>query len=122
MRRTVMSALATLVCCAPVVAGFAAGSAHAQTVIVAPPGAVVLPEYDPRPRVRYYAAPYAYGPAVDGVYARRGYALPPEVDYVPAPAFVMVPLRPSSCGRYRYWDGDRCVDARYDPPYVGPRW
>jgi hypothetical protein len=97
--------------------------ARAQTIVVAPPGAVVLPEYDPRPRVRYYAAPYAYGPAVDGAYGRRVYAPPPaEVDYVPAPAFVMVPLRPSSCGRYRYWDGDRCLDARYDPPYIGPRW
>jgi hypothetical protein len=21
------------------------------------------------------------------------------------------------CGTYRYWDGDRCVDARFVPPY-----
>lgn len=49
--------------------------------------------------------------------------------YLPAPAYayappliVLVPVRPASCGRYRYWDGERCADARYDPPYVGPRW
>ncbi len=29
--------------------------------------------------------------------------------------------RPTSCGRFRYWDGDRCVDARDNPPDVGPR-
>jgi len=26
-----------------------------------------------------------------------------------------------SCGEYRYWDGERCVDARYHNPYLGPR-
>jgi len=30
--------------------------------------------------------------------------------------------RPRSCGEYHYWDGRRCVDARYYPPYVGPKW
>jgi hypothetical protein len=29
--------------------------------------------------------------------------------------------RPASCGQYRYWNGDRCVDARYNNPYLGPR-
>jgi hypothetical protein len=37
------------------------------------------------------------------------------------PLVVIVPVRPASCGQYRYWDGDRCVDARYHTPYLGPR-
>lgn len=48
-----------------------------------------------------------------------------DVD-VPAPTLnppiiAIVPVRPVSCGEYRYWDGERCVDARYHTPYVGPR-
>lgn len=23
---------------------------------------------------------------------------------------------PVNCGRFRYWDGDYCADARFDPP------
>lgn len=42
-----------------------------------------------------------------------------EVD---APAIVVLPPpRPLSCGEYRYWSGERCVDARYNNPYIGPR-
>jgi hypothetical protein len=37
------------------------------------------------------------------------------------PVVAIVPVRPTSCGEYRYWDGDRCVDARYNNPYLGPR-
>jgi hypothetical protein len=37
------------------------------------------------------------------------------------PLVVIVPVRPASCGQYRYWNGDRCVDARYHDPYIGPR-
>ena len=66
------------------------------------------PAYYPPPPVRVYRVPppppvVVYEPPVYGWY----YAPPP---------------RPSSCGRYRYWNGDRCTDARYNPPYVGPRW
>ncbi len=39
-----------------------------------------------------------------------------------APVFGWVVTRPQSCGRYRYWDGDGCRDARWHAPYVGPRW
>jgi hypothetical protein len=35
---------------------------------------------------------------------------------------VIVPLRPSSCGQYRYWNGSVCVDARYNTPYLGRRY
>lgn len=38
------------------------------------------------------------------------------------PVIIVVPMRPASCGQYRYWDGEHCADARFDPPYVGPRW
>ncbi len=38
------------------------------------------------------------------------------------PVYGWVIIRPSSCGKYRYWNGVRCVDARYRPPYVGPKW
>ena len=37
------------------------------------------------------------------------------------PIVAIVPVRPTSCGEYRYWNGDRCVDARYNDPYLGPR-
>jgi hypothetical protein len=51
----------------------------------------------------------------------RGYSSPPVAEYVP-PAPVLIPLRPRSCGSYRYWNGEYCADARYERPYVGPRW
>ena len=37
------------------------------------------------------------------------------------PIIAIVPVRPVSCGEYNYWDGERCVDARYNKPYLGPR-
>lgn len=49
------------------------------------------------------------------------YPPPPVLSYAPPP-ILLVPVRPASCGQYRYWDGERCADARFDPPYVGPRW
>jgi hypothetical protein len=67
----------------------------------------------------YYYPPEAYLPPP-----------PPVVRVVPPPAVVyeppvygwISPPRPASCGKYRYWNGEYCADARYDPPYVGPRW
>jgi hypothetical protein len=67
------------------------------------------PEYDlpPPPPVRGYR----YGPP------------PPVVVYEPPVyGWLALPPPPSSCGKYRYWNGVRCADARYDPPYIGPRW
>jgi hypothetical protein len=53
---------------------------------------------------------------------------PPVVDAVPevgaVPVVPVVPLpppRPLSCGEYRYWNGEACVDARYNNPYLGPK-
>jgi hypothetical protein len=63
----------------------------------------------------------------------RRYGYPPVVVPVPvpvpevnapalnAPIVVEIPARPASCGEYRYWDGERCLDARYNKPYLGPR-
>ncbi len=53
------------------------------------------------------------------------YAPPPVV--VGAPPYVygwppLPPPRPASCGQYHYWNGAFCADARFRPPYVGPRW
>jgi len=56
---------------------------------------------------------------------------PPVVRVVPAPHVMvyetpvyrwLAPPRPSNCGKYRYWNGEYCADARYEPPYTGPRW
>ena len=64
------------------------------------------PEYDlpPPPVVRVY--PYA----------------PPATAYEPPVYGWLAPPRPASCGKYRYWNGGYCADARRDPPYIGPRW
>lgn len=57
--------------------------------------------------------------------ARRIYrqAPPPIVVYEPPVyGWISPPPRPASCGEYHYWNGTRCADARWDPPYTGPRW
>jgi hypothetical protein len=54
---------------------------------------------------------------------RYGY-VPEATPYAPAVVgddVVFVPLRPASCGEYRFWNGVRCADARYETPYIGPR-
>lgn len=68
-------------------------------------------------------------------YERPAYRPPPPPPpvriyrYAPPPAFYeppvygwIAPPRPASCGKYRYWNGEYCADARFDPPYTGPRW
>ena len=48
---------------------------------------------------------------------------PPPAEYYDAPDYGwMPPPQPASCGKYRSWNGEYCADARYRPPYVGPRW
>lgn len=54
--------------------------------------------------------------------ARRIYRqAPPIVVYEPPVYGWISPPRPASCGEFRYWNGVRCADARWDPPYTGPR-
>jgi hypothetical protein len=65
-----------------------------------------------------YAPPRYFAPPAVGYYPRPPYAYgPPVTDYAPLP-----PPRPTSCGRYRYWNGEYCADARYERPYLGPKW
>lgn len=51
------------------------------------------------------------------IYPDEPYYEPPLVyRYRSAPPAVAVPVRPVSCGEFRYWNGERCVDARVVPP------
>lgn len=64
---------------------------------------------------------------------RRGYGpgVVPEIVVEGAPVIVegppvtvvpmLPPPRPLSCGEYHFWNGERCVDARYNPVDVGPK-
>ena len=61
--------------------------------------------------------PYATPPVV--VVPQPAPVVPPVV--VEQPVIVVPPPRPASCGEYRYWNGQYCVDARYNRPYLGPR-
>lgn len=62
----------------------------------------------------------------DGPPSRAVQLAPPPPTLLPPAAgpavFGWVAVRPASCGEFRYWDGTQCLDARDDPPYVGPRW
>ena len=71
----------------------------------------------------YFPPPAYYGPPAAPYYPRPqyGYAPPPAVHYPSAP-YAVEPIRPRSCGKYRYWNGEYCADARYERPYVGPKW
>src|SRR5262249_24603635 len=61
---------------------------------------------------RYYDYPGAY--AVPPVVAPAPAVTPPVV--VQQPVVVVPPPRPTSCGEFHYWNGQYCVDARYNRP------
>jgi hypothetical protein len=67
------------------------------------------------PPSSYYAPPRYYERHAFPSYSSRVY------DYA-APAYIDEPPRPTSCGQYRYWNGEYCADARYERPYLGPKW
>ena len=48
-------------------------------------------------------------------------AIENEIVAAPGEPIVISPVRPRSCGEYRYWNGFACVDARYNDPYLGPK-
>ncbi len=74
--------------------------------------------HTPTPRADIYRQS---GPPAAIVYERPRFTPPtPPVYY--EPPVVYVPPRPVSCGQYRFWNGDYCADARYEKPYLGPRW
>ena len=57
-----------------------------------------------------------------GVWPTRGRnAYDEETGVVAAPGepIILAPVRPRSCGQYRYWNGYACVDARYNNPDLG---
>lgn len=71
----------------------------------------------------YYEAPRRYGPAPlvpPAPVFRRPW--PSAAEYGPPVYEWLPPPRPTSCGVFRYWNGERCADARHYPPYIGPRW
>jgi len=63
------------------------------------------------PRPRYYAPPPGF----------TGFVPAPPPGYEPPGYGYLLPPRPLSCGKFRYWNGRFCADARRDPPYTGPR-
>ncbi len=80
--------------------------------------------YVPPEPARIYRVPPFAPPVVE---YRRPLPYPPLTVYRPPVDGWQVapwglPPRPASCGKYRYWDGEGCADARYHPPYLGPRW
>ena len=94
-------------------------------------GAQTLGYYGPPDR--FYVAPPAYYLPPPFAFAPPWYFAPPPSQYYPRAAYVpphmgydplleASPPRPRSCGRYRYWNGEYCADARYERPYVGPKW
>ncbi len=38
------------------------------------------------------------------------------VDQPAARVYGYTAIRPIDCGTFHYWNGERCADARYDPP------
>jgi len=70
----------------------------------------------------YYDTPY--GPDVMIIERRMEIYrdAPIVVDRYAPSDYVRAYERPRSCGVYRYWDGIGCVDVRYVPPYLGPKW
>jgi len=69
---------------------------------------------------RYYGYPGAYAVPPVVVVPQAAPVAPPVVADQPA-VVVVPPSRPASCGQYHYWNGQYCVDARYNRPYLGPR-
>jgi hypothetical protein len=85
------------------VSAFAAGGAIAQDVYVEEAAPIDEPYVDHRAYVAPEADVDADAPgiAVDGP---RVYGWSAEA------------LRPENCGTFKYWNGEYCADARYEPP------
>jgi hypothetical protein len=75
--------------------------------------------YAPAP---YYAPPNYYTPPAPSYGGPQYGYVPPAPSYYAPPEPPPEALRPRSCGKYRYWNGEYCADARYERPYVGPKW
>jgi hypothetical protein len=104
----------------------ALGTANGVVVAAPAPGTAWSKAPSPLQPVGYWDRQYRrYGP----------YAVPPAAVVVPPVVVpqpvvppvvveqpvIVLPPRPASCGEYRDWNGQYCVDARYNRPYLGPR-
>lgn len=129
-RVLIVTAFASLAAGLVIADPVAATPIKAVTALKGPAAATELAQYsyfddryydDPyRPR-RIYPPSYYYGPPRPyEPRAFRDYA-PRVYDYTP-PAYFEESARPTSCGQYRYWNGEYCADARYERPYLGPKW
>jgi hypothetical protein len=98
--------------------------------VVPPPSGAVINQapiadgtYVPPPPV---TAPVTQEPVV--VPAAPAAAATAQAPVVAAPApviaqpVIVAPPRPASCGEFRFWNGFACVDARFNTPYLGPRY
>ncbi|HSD92247.1 MAG TPA: hypothetical protein VLB11_04390 [Methyloceanibacter sp.] len=101
------------------------GQAGAGPAVVASPAA--SQSFTEKAGWRRYCRRYGCGP--DVVYpgavvvpeAEAEFDAEAEIESDAPAVIVLPPPRPLSCGQYRYWNGVRCVDARYTDPYLGPR-
>jgi hypothetical protein len=71
------------------------------------------------PGVYYWQRPNVYGPSRS---AAPPPPPPPSVQYFSPPAvqYFSPPTPAGHCGTMRFWDGERCVDARRRSPYENP--
>ena len=115
MRRVIIALAATI---AGLTASATSSNAAPSATLTSPmadDGLVQTVQIFPR---RYYRQhPYGTPPVV---------GVQPVVPVVPPavaqePVIVVPPPRPTSCGQYHYWNGQNCVDARYNRPYLGTR-
>ena len=74
-------------------------------------------------RRRYYRRNGVWPPvSVPRAAVEEGVIVDEDVVVLPnEPVVRIIPARPVSCGEFHYWDGERCVDARFHDPYTGPR-
>ncbi len=99
--------------------------------VVAPPAAGVVTQapiaddtyVPPPPPGAVPQAPTALpAPVAPGAVTQAPAVVSPAPAVVTQAPVVMVPVRPASCGEFRFWNGFACVDARFNTPYLGPRY
>ena len=115
MRRVIIALAATI---AGLLASATPSNAAPSATLTSPMadgGLVQKVQVYPR---HYY--PYGAPPVVHAV-PPVVHVVPPVVHVVPPVVHVVPPPRPTSCGQYHYWNGQNCVDARYNRPYLGAR-
>jgi hypothetical protein len=117
MRQVLIAALAVMagLTISPTLSNATPGTGLAVPAITAGDALVQKVQIFPRRYYRQY--PYGAPPVVVPAIP----VAPPVVVEGPDAVVVVPPPRPASCGEYRYWNGQYCVDARYNRPYLGPR-